>query len=101
MGNPSSSGGVQLRPMSRECQSDEGGIENLDAAHWVGAVKRGAEGSHMQLQDHLCAVFQASFRVEWGNTVSSAPKVGKSLSGCRKFEGQTVFRAVAHIIHMV
>jgi hypothetical protein len=22
----------------------------LDAAHWVGAVKRDAEGSHMQLQ---------------------------------------------------
>ena len=26
------------------------GKEDLDAANWVGAVKRGAEGSYMQLQ---------------------------------------------------
>jgi hypothetical protein len=35
------------------CQSsviwDEFG-KNLDAAHWVGAITRDAEGSHMQLQ---------------------------------------------------
>jgi hypothetical protein len=31
-----------------------GGEEVLDAAHWVGAIKRGAEGSYMQLQDRVC-----------------------------------------------
>ena len=31
-----------------------GVVEVLDAAHWVGAVKRGAEGSYMQLQDRFC-----------------------------------------------
>ena len=25
----------------------------LDAAHWVGAITRGAEGSYMQLQERL------------------------------------------------
>jgi hypothetical protein len=28
--------------------------EVLDAAHWVGAITRGAEGSYMQLQDQIC-----------------------------------------------
>lgn len=26
----------------------------LGTAHWVGAMKRGAEVSYMQLQEHLC-----------------------------------------------
>jgi len=30
------------------------GRKFLDTAHWVGAIKRGAEGSHMQLQDMVC-----------------------------------------------
>lgn len=29
------------------------GKRNLDATHWVGAVKRSAEGSYMQLQVHV------------------------------------------------
>lgn len=40
--------------------------KNLDAAHWVGAVKRDAEGSHLQLQDGLCRVFLSALRKENG-----------------------------------
>jgi hypothetical protein len=31
----------------------------LDAAHWVGAVKRDAEGSHMQLRGLVCLPIKA------------------------------------------
>ena len=32
---------------------------NLGIAHWVGAVKRDAEGSHMQLRFYQCQNIQA------------------------------------------
>jgi hypothetical protein len=34
--------------------------EVLDAAHWVGAITRGAEGSYMQLQEQLCGWIKAA-----------------------------------------
>jgi hypothetical protein len=37
------------------------GKKVLDAAHWVGAIKRGAEGSHMQLQGRYAVCFRHEF----------------------------------------
>ncbi len=34
--------------------------EVLDAAHWVGAITRSAEGSYMQLQEQLCRWIKAA-----------------------------------------
>jgi len=39
------------------------GEVDLGDAHWVGAVKRDAEGSHMQLQVLLCRYIQARFGI--------------------------------------
>ena len=49
------------------------GEKVLDAAHWVGAITRGAEGSYMQLQDQVCPTIKAVIcshldvmRKDWG-----------------------------------
>ena len=42
------------------------GKKILDATHWVGAIKRSAEGSHMQLQEQVCPETKAQIWWEGG-----------------------------------
>jgi len=46
--------------MPGECLATIFRGEVLDAAHWVGAITRSAEGSFMQLQVQLCGWIKAA-----------------------------------------
>src|SRR6056297_2773983 len=93
--------GGHTRTKPGECQCDEGMEENLDAAHWVGAVQRGAEGSYMQL--HLLDTdrfrrFLASNAANWCLLRQPGPA---KLSFEAENKGQPVLVACADIGHVL
>ena len=66
---------------------------NLDAAYWVGAVKRDAEGSYMQLQCLLCLMIKAGMWFARGVFWKLEPN---KVRLCRHVEGRgsTLSRAL-------